>query len=151
MAMSHGGMGCGRDGVAMKRWMGLACALLCVLALALVGCEGTHARGDSVAQGQADKLAAWKGCKNGTPTLAEGGKGTFLGDEVEWWLDGGVGKITVVGESGKRETFDIEQLPGGISVTSADGGMVLVISLSKRKEPYECLRQRRACARNRAT
>ena len=79
--------------------------------------------GDSAAQGQADKLAAWKGCKNGTLSLAEGGKGTFLGDEVEWWLDGGVGKMTVVGESGKRESFDIEQLPGGIAVTSADGGM----------------------------
>ena len=78
--------------------------------------------GDSVAQGQANKLAAWKGSKSGTLTLAEGGKGTFLGDEVEWWLDGGVGKMTVVGESGKRESFDIEQLPGGIAVSSTEGG-----------------------------
>lgn len=78
--------------------------------------------GDSVAQGQADKLAAWKGCKNGNMTLAEGGKGTFLGNEVEWWLDKGIGKMTVVGESGKSESFDIEQLPGGIVVTSTDGG-----------------------------
>ena len=78
--------------------------------------------GDSTARGEADKLAAWEGCKNGTLSLAEGGKGTFLGDEVKWWLDDGVGKMVVVGESGKRETFDIEQLPEGIAVTSADGG-----------------------------
>lgn len=45
-----------------------------------------------------------------------------MGDAVEWWLDAGVGKMTVVGDSGKRETFDIEQLPGGIVVTREDGG-----------------------------
>lgn len=45
-----------------------------------------------------------------------------MGDAVEWWLDAGVGKMTVVGDSGKRETFDIEQLPDGIVVTREDGG-----------------------------
>ena len=78
--------------------------------------------GDSVAQGQANKLAAWKGSKSGTLTLAEGGKGVFLGDEVEWWLDNGTGKMTIVGDADKREVFDIEQLPGSILITSASGG-----------------------------
>ncbi|MDO4806522.1 MAG: hypothetical protein Q4A07_04660 [Coriobacteriales bacterium] len=78
--------------------------------------------GDTVAEGQANKLATWKGYRNGTLTLAEGGKGTFLGNEVEWWMDEGFATMAVVGEPGKRESFDIEQLPNSIVVTSADDG-----------------------------
>lgn len=77
---------------------------------------------DAVAEGEADRIAAWIGRKSGVLTLAEGGKGTFLGDEVEWWMDEGFATMTVVGDAGKRESLDIEQLADGIVVSSAEEG-----------------------------